>query len=60
MDELSIIREAEEGLAVIRQLCGSTLDHQGPNWILMKDNQLQFTGSVRDDVINKLKELRHT
>ncbi|CAE6425789.1 unnamed protein product [Rhizoctonia solani] len=53
------VKEAEDGLARIRRLCSSTLDHEGPNWILMKDNQLQFTGSVRDDVINKLKELHH-
>ncbi|KAF8677760.1 hypothetical protein RHS04_05824 [Rhizoctonia solani] len=54
------VKEAEVGLVTIRRLCGLTLDNEGPNWILMKDNQLQFTGSIRDDVISKLKELHHT
>ncbi|KAF8738832.1 Actin interacting protein 3, partial [Rhizoctonia solani] len=54
------VKEAEVGLVTIRRLCGSTLDNEGPNWILMKDNQLQFTGSIRDGVISKLKELHHT
>ncbi|QRW17082.1 actin-interacting protein 3 [Rhizoctonia solani] len=54
------VKEAEVGLVTIRHLCGLTLDNEGPNWILMKDNQLQFTGSIRDDVISKLKELHHT
>ncbi|KAH7335309.1 hypothetical protein B0J17DRAFT_719847 [Rhizoctonia solani] len=53
------VKEAEEGLAKIRRLCSSALSHEGPNWILMKENQSQFSSGVRDEVIEKLKELHH-
>ncbi|KAJ1306787.1 hypothetical protein OPQ81_007773 [Rhizoctonia solani] len=52
------VKDAEEGLTKIRDLCGSTLSHEGPNWTFMKDNRAQFSSSVRD-VIGKLKELHH-
>ncbi|EUC59673.1 hypothetical protein RSOL_322120 [Rhizoctonia solani AG-3 Rhs1AP] len=53
------VKEVEEGLSKIRRLCGATFNHKGPNWIHMKNNQSQFSSSVRVDVIGKLKELRH-